>query len=170
MNRSLIICFGGFFLCILSIPFVIFKVKDSVKSLGNSVYLGKNKFPIKLLFVYFMSFTLLIFLLFPNFSHFMKYVMAICAVLAVYLANKILIRSKYTGVYEKGIVIPPGAIIFFSDIKSFSNADKSEEIPEKEKNRMLVIETKQNGTLGCVWSSSEECQKVKDTLKKMNLM
>lgn len=170
MTRSLIISLGGLFLCILSLPFVIFQVKDSVKKLGNSVFLGKYKFSVKLFFIYFMAISLLVLLLFRNFSHIMKYVMAICAVLAVYLANKILVRAKYVGVYENGIVIPQGAIIFFSDIKGFSDFDKSDEVPEKDRNRILVIETKQNGKLGCLWRSSEECQKVKDALKKLNLM
>lgn len=170
MTGNLIISLGGLFLCILSLPFVIFQVKDSVKKLGNSVFLGKYKFSVKLFFIYLIAFLFLVLLLLRDFSHIMKYVMAICAVLAVYLANKISVRAKYVGVYEKGIVIPQGAIFFFSEVKGFSNFNKSDKIPEKDSERILVIETKQNGKLGCLWHSVEECQKVKDALKKMNLM
>lgn len=168
MNRRLIIVFGIIFLAIISIPFVLSKTKDTIKEVGKAICLTPKYFSLRVFFIYFLCICLIIFILLGFQDSISNYVMAICSVMGFYLANKLAFNMHYIGVFEKGIVTPVGIGFKFSDIESFEDVPESDELTDKEREQMILMNTKKLGPLKVKWTSKKDCEKIKKALKEMN--
>lgn len=168
MSRRLIIVIGIIFLALISIPFAYFKGKETIKEIGKPICLTPKYFSLKLFFTYFICLLFIFLILFEMVEIISSYVMGICAVMGFYLANKLAFNMRNIGVFEKGIITPVGIGFKFSDIENFSDVTQSDELSEEECKQMILMNTKNIGSLKVKWTSKKDCEKIKLALKELN--
>ncbi|MCQ2591749.1 MAG: hypothetical protein MJ188_03105 [Treponema sp.] len=150
------------------ISWLMVKGKKNAEQMGNCVYGFPKKIPVGMLAVDFMAIVFLLILLFRDFG-FMSVIFAAIAVLAVYIITRDGGNYKYFGVYEKGI-IAPSALIFYEDIMTFPVFELPLDEQAHYPKNTLVVVTKTKGKQEIVFDSEEQCQKVVEELKGLEII
>ncbi|MCQ2575592.1 MAG: hypothetical protein MJ162_02540 [Treponema sp.] len=168
LTTNQIIVIIAFVTLMIMMPSLFVMSKKNASKMGDCLFSFPKKPSLTAIASCVLSVVLLGVLLFRNFGY-LTLILAGCCILAPYMMAKDSFSCKYYGVYEKGMIVP-GFTVFYDDILAFPVFELPPEEQEHYPKEELVIVTNTKGKFSVRFASEEECNKVIENLKTLQVI